>query len=477
MKIKTKELIKHLNKGEIKGLKLFLASPFHNKNKKLSELLNALISEPNIGDKGLFERIFKTEPYNKRWLYDAFSQLGSVVLRYVAIQRLEKDNTTWNTQVLKGFIDVEDQKNAAAFAKHILKSHRAQKIRDEVFLKNSLDLTSILYEDSAGKRTIPDQDQDYLQKKMDDLDLFYFLSKIKSACEMYNRRNIVNQEYRISFIAEIEDFIKDNNQLIEKSEALRIYLLVLKMVRDDDEHAFQTLELHLNTGIIELSAPEQKDIYNHAQNFCIRRANKGNSNYLGTLFALYGLQIRNGIILQRGLISEWDYKTIVTLGLRQNKKDWTKEFIYAYKQYLKDSIKDNAFAFNLASFYYETNEQRKAIRTLLNVEFTDVYYNLGSRTLLLKVYFDLEDDEALESQFISFNYFLKRNKLISIYQRNVHLNLIKFARSCYKLRVSKPKNANSAFKSKVSILQTRIDDCKEINNLNWLKSRVQLLLE
>ena len=92
--------------------------------------------------------------------------------------------------------------------------------------------------------------------------------------------------------------------------------------------------------------------------------------------------------------------------------DWTKEFIEKFKDYLHPEVVENAYTYNLASYYYSTNQLDKVLDLLVKVEYTDIQYSIGAKSLLLRTYYDLEENEALLSLTRSFKQYLKRNRLI-----------------------------------------------------------------
>ncbi len=56
------------------------------------------------------------------------------------------------------------------------------------------------------------------------------------------------------------------------------------------------------------------------------------------------------------------------------------------------------------------------------MEFSDLNYQLGSRVMLIKTYYELEEIESLLSSLASFRNFLRRNKKISQPLRRPYLN-------------------------------------------------------
>src|SRR5690606_12553717 len=126
-----------------------------------------------------------------------------------------------------------------------------------------------------------------------------------------------------------------------------------------------------------------------------------------------------------------NYKNIVTLGIRLKEFDWTDRFIEKYKETLAPQFRQNAYTYNLASYYVGKKEYKSALKLLQKVEFVDVFYHLDAKAMMLRMYYELDDTEALESLMQTFKAYLNRNKLISNYQNEVYLNLIKYTQKVF----------------------------------------------
>ena len=204
------------------------------------------------------------------------------------------------------------------------------------------------------------------------------------------------------------------------------------------------------------------------QNYCIKQANQGNAEYLKELFNLYQLQMERNIINDGGKIAQFDYKNIVTVGLRVNAFEWITNFIEAEKDHLSESVRDTAYNYNLARLYFSQNRFREALRALLMVEYTDVYYELDSRSLLLKTYYELEEYEAFLSLVSSFGLFLRRNKHVSEYQRTVYRNLIRFSRKLFRIKMGGKQAPGK--------VANEMREVKQIADLTWLNQKVAELV-
>ena len=325
--------------------------------------------------------------------------------------------------------------------------------------------------DNIGKR----MKDDNLQIKQFYLDRYFLLEKLRDSCEMVMRTKILN----ISFSNEIMEFLL--NYLQEHIEAygddnqiLIYYKIYLMLLHSEEKDYFESLRL-LEQSQENFSLPELKSIYNYLQNFCIESINEGKAAFLNEIFKLYQSQLKHDLLIEDGYLSQWHYKNIVTTGLRLEETDWVKLFIEDYKVKLKKEDRENAYKFNLASYYYTTRQYEQVLSLLLSIEYSDYRYNLGSKALLLRTYFDLEEYDPLFALVDSFRHYLLRNKLMANAMRIGYQNLFKLTRKVAHLKsnywLMSPKKAATDLRKLIDSFQKT----DVIFNKTWLEQKIKEL--
>ncbi|MGK0390935.1 MAG: hypothetical protein ACI94Y_003695 [Maribacter sp.] len=76
---------------------------------------------------------------------------------------------------------------------------------------------------------------------------------------------------------------------------------------------------------------------------------------------------------------------------------WIESFIYDYKKYLDVATKEDSFNFNLAKFYFEKKDYGTVMPLLIQTKYDDVLHNLGAKMMLVKMYYELKEFDALEN--------------------------------------------------------------------------------
>ncbi|MCI5058365.1 MAG: hypothetical protein MRY83_19795 [Flavobacteriales bacterium] len=143
------------------------------------------------------------------------------------------------------------------------------------------------------------------------------------------------------------------------------------------------------------------------------------------LYKIYKYQLEEEINVENNKMRISDFKNIATLGIRLKDLDWVRHFTNEHKDKLDLRYQQSAEAYNLARIDFYKEEYSAARKKLVNVEYADIHYELGSRALLIKIYFETTDSELMLQNLNSLKLFVRRSRLISDYQKRIYLNFLK----------------------------------------------------
>lgn len=167
---------------------------------------------------------------------------------------------------------------------------------------------------------------------------------------------------------------------------------------------------------------EKKDlglIANIYYSFCINQLNKNNTAFYMHLLNAYTFGLDNNTLFEEnGLLLPSHFKNIVTISLRLNKLDYAYEFVNQYKSYLPTENKEDVYSYNLAHIYFYQQKYDDVLTLLVKTKFTDVFYKLSSRVLLIKTYAELsflnhKYNDVLDSSLNAFKKYIYTNKEIN----------------------------------------------------------------
>lgn len=450
----------------------FANSPFFNKNKKVLLLLKYIHQAQKNHDsfilesEQVFKKAYPEKKFDQVYLNKQISILYQLQKKYlVYLDRIDSSID----QDLAFLRQLEKRKLDNIFhlqKKAIKKNHFENAIQDGQGYFQKYQLKSI--EDTHFTSLQLRRYDHALQEKMDNLDIYYLIEKLKGSCEMLNRGKIVEGNYQFNLLKEIITFFENKNPH-SQIPILEIYLQIFKTLQNEGE------ELHFEK-LVELLAQHQNSfpqkeaigMYRYAQNYCIRKINQGQKEYFRKLFELFQTQLTHQINMPNGILSAADYKNIVTVGLQVKEAEWVKQFIFDYKSALKPDLRENVFNYNLASFHYGVKDYDAAIKLLSTVKYTDIYYEISGKIILAKTYFTLGENETLNYFIDAYKLNLLRNKKIAFQYRQSIINFLIQLKKITKLKDEFPYMDKTVFQKKKEKIQLRLEKVEPIIDRRWL---------
>ncbi len=473
---KLLRLLAALDRKEMTRFRELAYSPYFNKHKDLRALIAYLSDQyPNFHTEActrpaIAAAIFVDEPYDQRKLALVFTYALRLFDLFLSVEQYRQTEGLHQLLLLQA---LRIKKQYGQYEKVLKESEdfwNAQHTTDHTHYDYSYRLAAEAnnyYNQIERRRT-----DHSIQLKQNNLDKFYILEKLKDACEMQVRRTILNVDYSARMLESVLREVGDNAAVYAGEPLILLYYQIYCMVTQHENthyfNALQTLQQH-EAGIAK---QELYYIYNYFQNYCIQQINRGEEQFLGEIFKLYQAQLSQGLLVEDGYLSEWHYKNITTTGIRLGEMDWVRQFIEAYRDRLPPESLDNAYRFNLASYYYATHQYDQVLNLLTQVEYSDLRYNLGAKALLLRTYYDLDEYEALCSLTQSFLLYLRRDKLLADFQREGHKNLFKFARQAARIRTLLGFAKPEQIRQDVNKLRQDINATTTVFNKSWLLEKI-----
>jgi len=267
---------------------------------------------------------------------------------------------------------------------------------------------------------------------------------------------------------EILQILQPENPLLQLPP-IRLYLQIYLTLKEEENEAhFHKLTELLEENYQYFSQKEAVGMYSYARNYCIRKINTGNREYLRYLFDLYRNQLDSEVLLFEGILSDNDYKNIITVGMQLEEKAWVFDFLHTYKKHLRPTQQENVFNYNLAVYYYSAQDYDSATQLLNTVKFTDSYYEINGKIILLKTYFLQREFQPFYYLLNAFKLSLLRNKKVATNYRNAISNFLIQFKKIAKLTELKGFTDEENYKSKYTKIENRLQEMQPVYDKGWL---------
>jgi hypothetical protein len=439
-------VLKHFDKIEQNRLRKYIRSPYFNVNETLMIFYDILTDNINKNGKaGSLTKETIWKKLNAKEIYNdvRFRKLGSDLLRlvenFLAQEVYEKKPLQHINYLFEavGQKNIDKLYNSAERSARLISNQHPQRTAEYYYYQYLIEKNYYETLDVDMMRS----EKSNVEKIINYLDEFFLAEKIKWYVSLLSRKNLVAHEYNLLFINEIIEHVKRHNYSHNPAISVYFQLLLLRIDSEEENHFYQLIDLLDKFGS-QFSLSELYELYSGGLNYCIQRLNQGYSKFVAEHHKLFKFMLNKEIALaasKNNELSPWDFKNSVLLALRLGEYDWTEKFIKDYQDKLPQDSRDNAVSYNLALVYFYQKKFDKVIEQLREVEYEDIGYNLGSKSMLIAIYYEQDEFEALISLCDSFKTFLNRHKDISEKQRFLYINYIQFVRKMTKTRRTRIK--------------------------------------
>lgn len=453
------EVFAVLSKPELRDLEKFVRSPFfNNKNQVIAlfDYLRVCRNTRSLPDaQTAFNHCYPKTPYDDTRMRLANSDLLALIERYWIVQTGAADTDKGNIRLAGEYRKRNLTKHMQIALREARKSIEKRSLQDaEHFqLRHDLEL-----EQFQGASLVKRYDAFNLQEISDLLDVAYIARKLRHVCLSLSHQAVYKTEYRFGLLHEIFEYVERHGLLSQPAVALYYHACRFLANPASEDHFFKYRgNLTAHAGLFPQE--ELRTMYLLALNFGIKKSNEGGLTWFRETFELYREALKLELLLENGHLSRFAYNNIVVVALRLNELDWTEQFIHQYRQHVEPAHREQAFNLNLARLAYRRRDYRAALLLLQGADYKDLINSLNAKILQLKIYFETEETDLLDSHLESMKTYIHRQDSIG-YHRENYLNIVRFTRALLRM------NPNDS--SERTSLREKIESTAVLSEREWL---------
>ncbi len=454
-----------LSAKESRALVDFVRCPLFNRREevtRLCEYLAAHVGKPMpkvFTAERLFEAAFAGESYDNHRLRYAMSFALDVLRQYIAFVEWKSDKTEHNQALVRG---LRNRGMDKLFGKALEKAATQVEKRSERDAQHHFHQYQLHQEKLEHKARSERSAGLNLQPLPDELTTFYVSEMLRHACSALMHQAVAGQTYHMQLLDAILGVVEKGNMF--ETPAVAVYYHAYRMLQlPEEDQPFQQLKQLLSQHEGRFGQEEMRGLYLMAINGCIRRMNAGKRVYIREAFDVYRAALERNFLTENGFLSSFTFKNIIRAGAALEEHAWTEQFIEQYKTALHPRERDNAYRYNRAFLFFQKGDYAQAMPLLQQVELEDTLNNLHARRMLVRSYYELGEQDALESLLQSFTSYLNRQKNLG-YHRELNLHFVRFTLRLLKLRAG-DDNAKAALLQDVSVE-------KQVAEREWLLEKL-----
>lgn len=468
------KLLKSLDGEEISGFGEFVNCAYFNKDKdctRLWEILKTNYLGRRINSELTREELFfKLYPEKKKinsTLGVKLTALTRLVERFLSIRQLEARPVLGQHLLLKSFLEKD------------VKTHFQSSFTRGQVLNTLGDLGDAeayyyryLFEKSYYVFVAVNIKQ--LNKlnpfeMINAFEIYTIATKLYLWSTLINFQHLLRREYDFSVFEYMETYLK-KSPFMEVPLIKILYIALCATREPEDTQHFDNLKKYLMDMNDVLSNKVKTQLYRIIGNYCTRKINQGKNEYLREAFVNYQTMLKYDVLTDSKYIPTSTFKNCVSLGCRLKEFEWVEEFIEKNRNKLNPEFRDSVCHYNQGQLYFHKKDYKMALHHLIRMDTIYVDYNTDARLLLIKSYYELDNDysERSEQIFRSFMEYIRQSKVYKTQHKKMYINFTKVLISLYRI---KHRFGNRS----IDVIRERIDKYELITNKKWLLEKIEEL--
>jgi hypothetical protein len=413
-------------------------SSFFNTREDVAQLWNLLCEKKpdSLTKETVFAALYPKQPYDVAKLNSAMNKLLDLLERVLLFMEMEDDDVAHKLRLttLNRRLGLEGHFLTASKEMTIAQEKSGKK--DTHFYQQCYALELELYAFNAANRT----SELNLQRLHDTLDWSFMVEKLRQSCFSLSHQAVYRKEYDAGLLEAVLQHIETKPELLAEHAALRIYYNCYWSLKNPTEVAhFEQFRNDLLSQYSIFSESDIRDLYLMAINYCIKKNNSGEVDFARQGLELYKTALEQGFLLENNILSRFTYHNIVAWALLQKEYDWTEQFINGYKNRLERTYRDSMFSFCAAKLAYSRKQYEVVLELLQKSEYRDTLLALAAKTILMKIYYETDEFDALDAHLSSMRTYLSRKRVMGYHKTN-YLNIINYTK---KISENATLNANA----------------------------------
>ncbi|MFK7932882.1 MAG: hypothetical protein AB8G22_05190 [Saprospiraceae bacterium] len=463
-KTKLYQTLLTLQTTEITAFQRFLTSPYFNQRTDVVAIMDLLKpyllkeKEPPT-DVEIYQTIYKS-PFDDQKFRLLKSYLFKLLEQFFVVEEIFVEPLNVQLQLVKHYRRRELENAFTKSVKKLEQQLEKSPLRNAAYFNHR---HQMLWEQHHFFFFFKPTEGQLLQASSTNIDQAYLTTKLQHLCLLATHHNVYDSQFETGFVNEILEYLRDSD-LLELPSIAAYYFGYLLLTKPDEESHFQHFTKTLFEYGQQFPPQEIRVLYLMGINHAVRQKNRGQAEYIQALKDLYVEGLKNGYLFdETGKLSRFSYLNIITTGLQMQEYDWVEKIIYNYRDALDAQYRDSAFYFNLARLEYFRGNYDKALPLLQQSPSQNILLNLASKVILLKIYYELDEVDALYSHLDAMRNFIRRKKILG-YHKVQHITLINYVQKLLKL--------NPFEKSAKQELRQAIQAEEKLMERDWLLAQI-----
>jgi hypothetical protein len=485
--VKNIRLLKILNsfcRNEFRDFGKFLNSPLYNTNRTIIKFYDFLkpyypaFEDLDIHSEKVFKKIFEGRVFNGGVMRNLVSDMLRLSEEFMVYLRFNNNTTLKSLFLLKEHdarrLDTLFEISARKFKETL----DASKVKEEDYYLNRHFFESIRRE-FGESRVLPGKSTpvfSQISEEIDSLINFFIIKILKEYFKILNVQKQLNFSFREEIFEFILNYAGANQDKLEKVFIIRLLykFLVLSKEKENDP-LYEEIKMLLALNPDEVGHEYLRVFYTELYNYCKRRQAVGEKKFGRESFELINhILTLNPLPGEGPLFSAHSYINIISTAIREGEIAWAENFAGSYKKAVIPEQRENAYFYSLALINFSRGKNclfderkrhyEKALEYLVKVKAEDFYYQARTKNISLRIYYELNELDAVIAMIDSYKHFLSGNKNMPGHLNKRYTGFVYFLNKLVRIKTG-------AKRASLWNLKKELGKDKEIEYREWLMEK------
>ncbi len=402
----TLEILKRLDKEDLKKFGLFLKSPYFNTMEILPKVFEIIkntypdFNSPALSFQNMFAKLYKGKEFKEQTIRNLYSEIGNLLKSFIAVETLKTDEIALNTAFLVGL------RQKKAFD---LSNKTAAKNRDKItneFGIGALAFHSHYINYANWTNNMNDQRKNTSKEY---ISLVKFLSEnlivflLKEIFLLASE----NTSHRKLFIDAKEDFIFEKfisafnlSAFLEEFDKINISLAsILKIqywfyyycVNELSETEFYKIKNEITKNISRFYKVEQVQFIQELIRLALTKLVPADKKYYKDIFDLMKLFCSLDIYPDKNIadFKAGMFRDMFTVAIILKEYSWAENFVNHYSKFLGEDVRSDEFNYCMGNLSFKQGKFEKSLDYFNRVELKDIIEKINIRFFYLMNFIEL----------------------------------------------------------------------------------------
>lgn len=449
----TVEILKTLNKTELKSLGDFIYSPYFNSIEKLKDLYNEImktypdLESRRLEDETLHKKLYPGKEFKQKAILNLFSDFGNLLKKFLSYEKFGAEEDAMDLRLAESL----SQKKCYELSKKVINDYKKRKKTSGKFSEDYFSylykMEKIYYSNIIHSRPIHKQDiYDSLNSRSQAL-MLDFLNKYSSLAHTLSLTSMVRPDEENN--KKIEKFFSALNidklpEYVESTEDKFLpivtmqYLLYHYIKAEMSEEQYYKLKNILIKNVENLSSEDICIYFKAILDMGILKNNVVDVEEMFDLRKLFcDLKINPNDSIPK--FSTAALQNTLICAMMLGKFEWAENFLEEYINYIDDDLRENEYNYSKGLLYFKLKKYEDSLQYLNKVKYSELLEKLNVRFYYVMNYIELKLYDAAASMVKSIKQLQRESKEIPVITFDSITNCLKFFNEIIKCGESSSK--------------------------------------